>query len=142
LGSIGILGACRSGWLVARDPHRADGRVLAQLKNNNAPRQPSLPFTIAGADAGGPLALAWSGPCPAADELPGRVGRPANKPRELDRAWDFLTTFLEHGPRTTREIWKESRKERLSEITLRRAKRELDIRVQRAWAEGRRLSYW
>src|SRR5947208_3483055 len=31
-GSIGIVGACRSGWLLAPDPHQPQRRVLAEVK--------------------------------------------------------------------------------------------------------------
>ena len=39
-------------------------------------------------------------------------------------------------------VWDASRTERLSAMTLRRAKQELDIRAQRVWDDGRRPSYW
>src|SRR5262245_50743113 len=38
-GSIAFLGACRSGWLIARDPQAPSQCVLAQVKNNLAPPQ-------------------------------------------------------------------------------------------------------
>src|SRR5262249_26566324 len=49
-GSIGFLAACRSGWLVGRDPQEPGRRVLAQVKNNLAPPQPSLAFALEGED--------------------------------------------------------------------------------------------
>src|SRR5207237_5977423 len=45
-GTIGFLGVCRFGWLVARDPGDPERRVLAQVKNNLAPSQPSLAFSV------------------------------------------------------------------------------------------------
>jgi AAA domain len=44
-GSIGLLAACRSGWLLAEDPQEARRRVLAQVKNNLAP-PPSLALEV------------------------------------------------------------------------------------------------
>jgi hypothetical protein len=35
-GSTGLLGACRSGWLIARNPQQPERRVLAQVMNNLA----------------------------------------------------------------------------------------------------------
>ncbi len=42
-GSIGLVAACRTAWLIARSP-LDDVCVFAQLKNNLAPRQPSLAY--------------------------------------------------------------------------------------------------
>jgi RecA-family ATPase len=44
-GSIGLLGACRSGWLVARNPKVPEQCVFAQVKNNLATAQPSLAYS-------------------------------------------------------------------------------------------------
>jgi hypothetical protein len=140
-GSIGIVGACRSAWLIAPDPEVPERRVLAQVKNNLAPPQPSLAYQLLAGD-GGPPTLSWLGPSPwAADQLLARHGPPPPaSPR--DRARDFLTTFLEAGPRTSRDIWAEAQRLDLTEHTLRRAKHDLEVRSERVWAGGRRLSYW
>jgi AAA domain len=45
-GSIGLLAACRSGWLIGRDPHVPERRILAQVKNNLAGPQPSLAYEL------------------------------------------------------------------------------------------------
>jgi hypothetical protein len=55
-GSIGLVAACRSGWLIARNPEQPAQCVLAQLKNNLAPPQPSLAYQMPAGDAA-PLAL-------------------------------------------------------------------------------------
>ena len=61
-GSMGFLGMCRSGWLIAPDPEQPERSVLAQLKNNLGPPQPSLAFTTAapGRCPGDPV-LVWPG---------------------------------------------------------------------------------
>lgn len=140
-GSIGFLGACRSGWLVGRDPQEPGRRVLAQVKNNLAAPQSSLAFTVEGTD--GALRLNWLGSSPlTADELLlGDSGSAAPAPRR-DRACDFLTEFLANGPRTSREIWQAARRQGLSARTLYRARQEVQARVQRV-ADGKsRLNYW
>src|SRR5262249_2461898 len=43
-GSIGIVGACRSAWLIGKHPGDDRQRVLAQVKNNLAKPQPSLGY--------------------------------------------------------------------------------------------------
>src|SRR5215831_7577883 len=68
-GSIAFQAACRSSWLVARDPHAPAQCVLAQVKNNLAPPQPSLAYCVQEQEHGPPL-LAWLGPHPlTADQL-------------------------------------------------------------------------
>ena len=57
-GSIGLLAACRSGWLIGRDPHQPERRVLAQEKNNLAGPQPSLAYELQ-VHADTPPTIAW-----------------------------------------------------------------------------------
>jgi hypothetical protein len=46
VGSIGILGACRTGLIVERHPDDPERRVLAMTKTNLGPRAPSLGFRV------------------------------------------------------------------------------------------------
>jgi hypothetical protein len=59
-GSIGIIGAARSGLLVASDPDSPARRVLAPLKSNLAPIAPSLAWHLE-ASAGGVAHVVWEG---------------------------------------------------------------------------------
>ncbi len=140
-GSIGFLGACRSGWLIARDPLEPPRCVLAQVKNNLAPTQPSLAYVVIPQPTGPPQ-LSWLGTIPwTADQL--LAGGKSTLPRtERDRACDFLTLFLADQPRTSREIWAAARERDLSDRTIERAKMELSIRSVRVYAEHQRCSYW
>jgi hypothetical protein len=140
-GSIGFVAACRSAWLVARDPDVADRRVLAQLKNNLGPPQPSLAYRVV--DQGsGPPALVWDGVSPLmADLLVQRAARPkAPGPRE--RAINAVEAFLLGGARTTQEVWAEAQRQQISTMTLKRAKKMLGIRSRRVWEKGRQRTYW
>src|SRR5262249_4820635 len=70
-GSIGIVGACRSAWLIARHPDEPGRRVLATVKNNLAAARPSLAYEVL-ADADGRPQVAWLGEVPlTADDLLG-----------------------------------------------------------------------
>jgi putative DNA primase/helicase len=142
-GSIGLLAACRSGWLIARDPEQPAHCVLAQVKNNLAPPQPSLAYQVEKGEAE-VLSLSWLGPTEwtAAQLL---AGVPRNLPRRLlprERAREFVEGFLRDGPRTSRDIWTAALPLGLTERTLERVKHELAIRSVRVWADGQRLSYW
>ncbi|MGH7173956.1 MAG: AAA family ATPase [Gemmataceae bacterium] len=142
-GSIGFLAACRSGWLIARDPEQPAHCVLAQVKNNLAPPQPSLAYQVEKGESG-LLALSWLGPTDwtAAQLL---AGVPRNPPRRLtprERGREFLEGFLREGPRSSREIWAAALPLGLTERTLERVKQELAIRSIRVCPDGQRLSYW
>jgi hypothetical protein len=141
-GSIGMLAACRSAWLAAPDPHDPQRRVLAQVKNNLAPPQPSLAYTLQ-AQEGAPPSLCWLGPSLwTADQLVAGPAPAAASPRPRDRAAEFLSDVLKDSPRTSRDLLAAARQGGLTEHTLRRAKRELEIRSLPVWAGGQRLSYW
>ncbi len=116
--------------------------MLAQIKNNLAPPQPSLAYQVQTNDSA-VLSLSWLGASDrTAAQLLGPAARPPAPLTPRERACAFLQSFLREGPRTSREIWPEAQRQGLTERTLDRAKGELTIRSVRVWAEGRRLSYW
>jgi hypothetical protein len=141
-GSIGFVGTCRAGLLVAPDPAAPARRVLAPVKNTLGPLAPSLTFALEG-EAGQPPRLTWLGTSPlTADDLVagGAAALPRSTPR--DRACDFLAAFLEDGPRTAREIWEAARPQGLTERTLYRARQELQVQVQLVQDKATRVNYW
>jgi hypothetical protein len=141
-GSIGFMGACRSAWLLARDPNVPSRRVLAQLKNNLAAPQPSLSFSFSDPAEVAPT-LTWHGRCAwDADGLLAGALRGSALTRPRQRARDFLVANLEDGPRTSRELWELAQEQGLSERTLDRARIELQARTQRVFVDGKVVSYW
>src|SRR5262249_1699517 len=99
-GSIGIVGACRSAWLIARHPEEPRRRVLVQVKNNLAAAQPGLLYEVVGDEAGNPQ-VAWLGEVDlAADQLVG--GAPAaggEAPLLRGEVAERLREALKDGPR-------------------------------------------
>jgi hypothetical protein len=139
-GSIGFMAACRSGWLVGNDPEVPERRILAQVKNNLAPPQPSLAFEIRTHETGYPV-IEWLGSSPwRAGQLLCGVSKPSSRPRR--RATELLKEFLADGPKTSREIWKMAVDHGLAERTLRRARKELTLRSLRVGIKGRQVCYW
>ena len=133
-GSIAFVAACRLAWLVGRDPKMEERCVLAQTKNNYAPKQLSLTYTL---PKDGPR-VDWQGASIlTANELASRRAHPSRR-----RARDFLRVFLEAGPRLSHEVWDAARKHRLSKNTINRAKEELEIRYERICSKGERLDFW
>jgi hypothetical protein len=82
-GSIGIIGAARSGLLVGKHPDRPGSYVLAGVKSNLGPMPPSLEYTMEPTDD--VARIAWGGVVDiAADELvaPRRADKSADAKAE------------------------------------------------------------
>jgi hypothetical protein len=138
-GSIGFSAACRLGWLVANDPLHPDRKVLAQVKNNLAPPQPSLAYQIERQESGWPK-LHWLGPCSwTANQLLATL-RPLLGQVELAR--EFLVDFLATGPRTSREIIEAAHKRDLAKSSLDKARARLQITSDRGRICGQQVSFW
>ncbi|GLP83565.1 AAA family ATPase [Mycobacterium antarcticum] len=60
-GSIGIVGAARSGMLVAPDPDDPERRVLASVKSNLGPAPDSLTYRLVGVGDHGVARVQWEG---------------------------------------------------------------------------------
>jgi hypothetical protein len=140
-GSIGILGMCRSAWLAAPDPTDEGRCVLAQLKNNLAPAQPSLAYQVVRGNAE-VATFRWLGPVDwTANALLGaRIVAPIAPPR--DRAKEFLLEFLQDGPRLFKDVWPAAKRAGLTERTLRRARNELEARSIRVFRDGQTHAWW
>jgi hypothetical protein len=142
MSSIAFGAKGRSTWLVGADPQAPNRRVLAQVKNNMAPDQPSLAFEIVASPEGTPT-ISWLGTCAwSADQLMGRSPAAAPASSASERAKEFLLAFLADGPRTCHEVWAAAQQEGLSERTLNRVKPELQIESARVWINGAPRSYW
>jgi hypothetical protein len=139
LGSIGFMGACRSAWLLGTDPGDPACRVLAPLKNNLAPPQPSLVFSLTPRPDRG-TDVTWLGTSPhTADQL--LDFRPA-PPTKREKARQFVADFLKDGPRTSLDLWAAALPHGYTKITLFRARRDLKIRTIPVWKGRHKLYYW
>jgi hypothetical protein len=117
--------------------------VLAQVKNNLAPPQPSLAYSVTGTQGATPT-LSWLGSTAwTANELLGS-GKPAPAIPPRDVCCDFLLDFLSDGPRTSRQVWEAAQERNLAQRTLNRAKR--DLKIRSVWVAGNGTSapvtYW
>jgi RecA-family ATPase len=125
-GSIGIIGAARSGMLVAKHPEDEDLRVLSMAKSNLAAPAPSLIFTLGEAENGA-VQVAWLGETDlTAAEL---LGAPSDEqqPSAVEEAGEFLRTLLADGPVAQREVQSAAREAGISMATIKRAKEELGV---------------
>jgi AAA domain len=135
-GSIGIVGAVRSGLLIANDPEDDSRRVLASIKSNLAAPAPSLVFSLSGA-RNGAVCVDWKGESPL--DASALLSAPTD-PEErsvLQEARDLLRDVLSEGPVPASEVKDEARSADISERTLKTAKRELRVLTSREGKAGK-----
>lgn len=133
-GSIGITGAARCTHLVAKDPEDENRRIFAGIKNNLAPTPSSLAFSLEGVD--GTSKIVWGGVSNhGADALLAIPSSPEEK-TALDEAKDFLTDLLSNGPIESNRVQKESKVAGIADATLRRAKKALNIVMEKHKFQG------
>ncbi len=125
-GSIGIIGAARSGLLVARHPEDDDRRVLASTKSNLGPVPPSLSYRLQGA-ASGASYVVWEGTTAhRADALVSQAQEDHDRPAR-DEAADFLRAVLADGPAASKDVLRQAGDAGFNEKTVCRAKKDLGI---------------
>lgn len=138
-GSIGIIGAVRSGLLVASDPDDPDGqtRVLAQTKSNLSVPAASLRYRVIEAKAGVP-SIEWLGSSTqSAISLLAATRETVEERTERDEATDWLRTTLAKGPFPAKQLLGDARQAGLAEKTLRRAAKSLGVLITKlSFKEG------
>jgi hypothetical protein len=130
-GSIGIIGAARSGLLVARDPDDETGvsRVLAATKVNLGPLPRSLRYSLE--PHGESIRVQWAGESEHfAASLLAEAASVEGRTTQ-DEAVDFLRSFLEGGEAPAEEAWRRARAAGFADRTLDRAKSRLGIKARR-----------
>lgn len=128
-GSIGLIGAARSGLLVAADPTDPTRRVLATTKTNGSTVSESLSFRpVARADA---VAVEWLGVSPYSARSLLEAQSDCQSRSERDDAMTFLYATLSSGPLRAREVLALAVQEGFSRRTLRRAKEALGVVSER-----------
>jgi RecA-family ATPase len=119
-GSIGIIGAARSGLLIAKDPDDENTRVLSISKLNVGKKGPSLAYTIE-KNENGESYVVWRGESEhqAADLL--GLHRESDTQSKFTEAVDLLREQLASGPRVGDDLKLAAKSARISPATLRRA---------------------
>jgi hypothetical protein len=126
-GSIGIIGAARSGLLVGKDPDNPDRRVLASTKCNLAKLPSSLAFDLTPADNGG-LRIGWLGESAHTAESLLAAPRDDEDRSELYQAVEVLRDILAGGAVKAQDAKTMARRAGVAERTLLRAKAVLHVR--------------
>ncbi len=133
-GSIGIIGAVRTGLLFARDPDDDSKRVLACAKSNVA----EMPAAWSAQMVGSGLAsrIEWLGE---SSQTPERLLAPSADnadPTLAEEAADWLRSELADGPRPSTDIKGAAREAGFAWRTVERAKAPLGVRATREGEAG------
>ncbi len=149
-GSIGIIGAARSGLLVAKSPDDPDHeRVLAATKSNLGPPMPSLRYRVTASEdptSGDsiPSIEFWLGEsslgATALLAAPATSPEPSNP--KMQQALEWLYTALAGEPRPGREIEQEALAAGIAVATLRHAREQLGVITERRGYGAEMRSWW
>jgi hypothetical protein len=138
LGSMAILGATRTAFLIAPDPDDPSRRVFACTKNNLAAFPPALGFRIMSTSDGLPR-IDWTGRVDlTADDLV----RPARQGDAMPHAMRFLREHLASGWVDRQALLKKAALLGVSFRTLERAKAELGVLSEQRREHDRNVWYW
>lgn len=134
-GSIGIVGAARSGLLVTADPNDPTRRVLATVKSNLAKMPTALAYRLVDTPDHGVAKVHWDGTVNynAAELLAGPSPDEDNDHRDVD-AW--LTTLLTAGPVESDKIYKAADSAGFSKDKAKRAKKRIGVRAYKSSGDG------
>jgi len=131
-GSLAFVAAARAAYLVAADPHDAERRIVALLKNNLARDRGALAYrlesvTVAGIETS---RVVWE-----PDVVEGidadALLQPVAKASRQDDARQWLLAQLQDGPRPQAFLEHMARDAGLSWATVRRAKDELGVQSRK-----------
>lgn len=118
-GSIGIVGAARSGLLVGRDPDDPTRRVLASTKSNLAPEQPSLAWHLE--SAGDVSRVVWDGI--SGHDAGDLLAEQDSSPSALDEAREVIAEVLADGPLPAMEARRAIKERGVADRTMWRARK-------------------
>ena len=134
-GSIGIIGAARSGMMVGEDPDDENLRVLAPVKSNLAAPAPSLSFALEEAENGA-VRVRWLGETDvAATDL---LSAPRDEDSSaLGEARNFLVDLLQDGAVPYAEVEAAAEQAGITMRTVKRARQDLGVESHREGESGR-----
>ena len=133
--SIAFVAAARAVWGVAVDPNDPDKRIMLRIKGNLSRDPGGLAYRIK-VDCGLPR-IAWEQGAVnlrADDVLGGLDSREDGSERQEAAQW--LREFLAAGPKTQKEIQRQSDQSGFSWATVRRAKKDLRIGAEKSAFRG------
>ncbi len=132
LGSIDITAACRSVLMAGCDPDNPQKRGIVQIKSNLAPMGKAIGYELQ--DGG----FYWTGESDLTAARILAVEDSSEGKSARDEAADFLRDELADGAVEWQQIEKDRKAAGIAEITLRRARESLGVKIRREGEPGRR----
>ncbi|MGJ8529394.1 AAA family ATPase [Maritalea sp.] len=129
-GSMDVIGAARSAFLVCEHPNDCDTKLVVHIKHNIAPRGKTQTYELYAEEEGEMAQLNWLGPSDITidDLIDPNSGTQMSA---LDEAVQFLRVFLKNGPERSSAVEKEAAARDISPKTLERARRSLGIKAKK-----------
>jgi hypothetical protein len=128
-GSLAFVAAARAAYIVTRDPDNESRRLFLPAKNNISQDSTGLAYRIEPVTVNGieTSRIVWDSEhvTLTADEALNQL--PDDERTARDEAQDWLSDFLEDGPRLAKDVYRESSQAGISKRTLDRAKRDLRV---------------
>jgi hypothetical protein len=142
LGSQAFVAAARSVLILARDEKDPDRRLFLILKLNLAAKRSGIGFRIREA-ANGSSHVEWDDDPVTVDADTALTGTRPEERVEREDAISFLEDLLADGPVSVRDVFSQSRRNGISDRTLRRAKEDLSvISDHEGWPGQQQDWYW
>ena len=141
-GSVGIIGAARSGLLVGKDREQPDTCILAHAKGNLCAPPTAMRYRVVDSDGVGKIE--WLGAVDiTADRLAEVQTGTDNDDDPVVAAMDALRELLADGPRATSDVLGDVRQlTGASPRTIERARSRLGITAERARGKDGRVCGW
>jgi len=130
IGSIDLTAACRSVLLVGADVNDRSRRAIVQIKNNLAPLADPIGYSL---DEG---RFTWTGVSDLTADQILASEETAAESFPIEEAVEFLTVLLSSGPTNQKDVKTAAQKAGISEKTLYRAKKKLNVHSYRSGFGG------
>lgn len=143
-GSIGIIGAARSGLLVGVDPDDAERRVLTVPKHNLAPERPALAYRLVPDELHDCVRIAWEGTSERRPEdlLAAKEELHQEERSARDEAVEVLMDLLADGEQRGRDVKKVAAEANIAPRTLARARLRAGVTVRREGSGADTVTWW
>ena len=134
MGSLAVTAACRSMWVVAKDPQDRARRLFLPVKNNLGNDRMGLAYGLV--DSGDPCKQAivdWKEPVDVnVDDVLNPMGRSMRRPSATAAADEWLKAFLDNSEKASTDVIKAGEAAGFSEKQLRNSRTRVGVTIRRA----------
>lgn len=135
-GSAAFAAAARIVWMVLKDPSDEERRLLLPLKSNVGPDSSGFAYRVKADTADGPPRIEWESGrvTESADDVLARTRRMRSGEQgggAMAQALAFLREQLDDGPRLASDVLEAAQAAGISNSTLTRARRELQVKARK-----------